>query len=50
MPSLPELIGLLIVLLALWFVFKVLKVAIRLLLFITAAAAVAGLIWWFFVR
>ncbi len=50
MPSLPELLGLLIVVLLLWLVFKVLKVAIRLLLFLMTAAVMIGIIWWFFVR
>jgi len=50
MPSLPELAGLLICILLIWFVFKMLKVAIRLLLFFMTAAVVVGIIWWFFVR
>lgn len=50
MPTVPELIGLLIVVLVIWLIFKVMKFAIRLLLFFVAAAVVAGAVWWFFVR
>jgi hypothetical protein len=50
MPTVPEVIGLLIVVLVIWLVFKMLRFAIRLLLFLVAAAVVAGAVWWFFVR
>jgi hypothetical protein len=50
MPTVPELIGLLIVVLVIWLVFKMVRFAIRLLLFFVAALAVAGAVWWFFVR
>ncbi len=50
MPSLPELAGLLIGILLIWFVFRMLKLAIRLFLFLATAAVVVGIIWWFFVR
>lgn len=50
MPSLPEFAGLLIGVLLIWLLFKVVKVAIRLLLFLMTAAILVGMIWWFFVR
>jgi hypothetical protein len=50
MPGLNELLGILIVVLVLWFVLKLARVAIRLILFIIGLVLVAGFLYVFFMR
>lgn len=50
MPSIPELLGLLIVIFVIWILLKVARLAIRLILFFIAVAIIAGAAYWFFVR
>jgi hypothetical protein len=50
MPSMNELIGLLIAILVIWFVLKLAKVAIRLILFVIAVVIIAGALYYVFMR
>jgi hypothetical protein len=50
MPGPHELIGILIVVAVLWFVLKLARVAVRLILFIVAIVLVAGALYLVFVR
>lgn len=50
MPSAHELIGFLVVILAIWFVLKLAKAAIKLTLFIIVVALVAGAVYFLFLR
>ena len=50
MPSMNELIGLLIAILVIWFVLKMAKVAIRLILFVIAVVIIAGALYYVFMR
>jgi hypothetical protein len=50
MPGLQELIGVLIVIAVIWFVLKLARVAVRLILFIVALVLVVGALFFFFVR
>jgi hypothetical protein len=45
-----ELIGLLIAILVIWFVLKLAKVAIRLILFVIAVVIIAGALYYVFMR
>jgi hypothetical protein len=47
MPSMNELLGLLIAIVVIWFVLKLAKVAIRLILFVIAVLLVAGVLYYF---
>jgi hypothetical protein len=47
MPSMNELFGLLIAILLIWFVLKLAKVAIRLILFVIAVILIAGALYYF---
>jgi hypothetical protein len=50
MPSLQEFLGILIVVLVLWFVLKMARVAIRLMVFLIGLAALFGVLYFVFVR
>jgi hypothetical protein len=50
MPSPNELIGILVVILAIWFVLKLAKVAIRLILFVIAVVTLLGVVYFLFLR
>lgn len=50
MPSANEFIVFLVAILALWILLKLVKLAIRVTLFLITLAVVAGLVWFFFVR
>ena len=50
MPSIPELLGLLIVIFVIWIFLKMARLAIRLILFFIAVAIIAGAAYWFFMR
>ncbi len=50
MPSMNELIGLLIAIIVIWIVLKLAKVAIRLILFVIAAVIIAGALYYVFMR
>ena len=50
MPGLQELIGVLIVIAVIWFVLKLARVAVRLILFIIALVMVLGALFFVFVR
>ncbi|HXH90615.1 MAG TPA: hypothetical protein VNN25_03465 [Thermoanaerobaculia bacterium] len=50
MPSMNELIGLLIAIIVIWFVLKLAKVAIRLILFVIAVVIIAGALYYVFMR
>jgi hypothetical protein len=50
MPSMNELLGLLIAILVIWFVLKLAKVAIRLILFVIAVLIIAGALYYVFMR
>ena len=50
MPSLQELLGILIVVVVLWFVLKMARVAIRLVVFIVGLAILAGVLYFVFMR
>lgn len=47
MPSMNELLGLLIAIIVIWFVLKLAKVAIRLILFVIAVLLIAGALYYF---
>ena len=50
MPGLQELIGVLIVIAVVWFVLKLARVAVRLILFIIALVLLVGALFFVFVR
>lgn len=50
MPSPPELLGLLIVIIVIWLLVKVARLAFRLIFFFIAVAVIAGAVYWFFMR
>ncbi len=50
MPSTEELLVLVIAIFVLWFVLKLAKLAIRVILFLVTLAIVIGVIWHFFLR
>ena len=50
MPGLQELIGVLVVIAVIWFVLKLARVAVRLILFIVALVLVVGALYMVFVR
>jgi hypothetical protein len=50
MPSMNELLGLLIAILVIWFVLKLAKVAIRVILFVIAVLLIAGALYYVFMR
>lgn len=50
MPSSQELIVFLVVIFAIWFLLKMARLAIRLILFVITLAVVAGLLWHFLAR
>ena len=50
MPAMNELIGLLIAILVIWFVLKLAKVAIRLILLVIAVILIAGALYYVFMR
>ena len=50
MPSMNELLGLLIAILVIWFVLKLAKVAIRLIVSIIAVLLIAGALYYVFMR
>lgn len=50
MPSTHELLILLIAIFALWFLLKVAKLAIKLILFVISIAVIAGVLWFLFAR
>ncbi len=50
MPSAFELIGLIVVVLAIWFVLKLAKVAIKLTLFLVLIVVLAGVFYFLFMR
>jgi hypothetical protein len=50
MPSTEELLILLIAIVALWFVLKMAKLAIKLILFLISVAVIAGVLWFLFAR
>jgi len=50
MPSASEILGVLIVIFVIWFVLKLARVAIRLILFIIAIMLLIGVLYHFFVR
>ncbi|MEA2571126.1 MAG: hypothetical protein QOI24_3127 [Acidobacteriota bacterium] len=50
MPSFQELLGILIVVIVIWFVLKMARVAIRLMVFLLGLAALFGVLYFVFVR
>ena len=50
MPGIQELLGVLIVIFVIWFVLKMARVAIRLILFVIALVLVMGALYFMFVR
>jgi hypothetical protein len=50
MPSMPEILGILIAIVVIWFVLKLAKVAIRLILFFFAILLIAGALYYVFMR
>ena len=50
MPSTHELLILLIAIFVLWFVLKLARLAIRVILFVITLAIVGGAAWWFLAR
>ena len=50
MPAAQELIGILIAIVVIWFVLKMMKVAIKLILFVIGLLLVAGLFYFLFAR
>ena len=50
MPSTQELLVLIVAIFVLWFVLKVAKLAIRVILFLVTLAIVVGVLWHFFLR
>jgi len=50
MPTAQELLGILIAVLVIWFVLKMMKVAIKLILFVVGLLLAAGLVYFLFAR
>jgi len=50
MPAMNELLGLLIAIFVIWFVLKLAKVAIRLILFVIGVLVIAGVLYYVFMR
>ena len=50
MPSLQELLGILIAIIVIWFILKMARVAIRLIVFIVGLAIIVGVLYFVFVR
>jgi hypothetical protein len=50
MPTGQEILGILVAILAIWFLLKMAKLAIRLILFVIALVAVGSVLYFFFVR
>lgn len=50
MPSTPELLTFLIVILAIWIFLKIARLAIRVILFVITVTVIAGAVWYFFLR
>lgn len=50
MPSLQELLGILIAIIVIWFILKMAKVAIKLIIFIIGLAIIAGALYFVFMR
>lgn len=50
MPGIQEILGVLIVIFVIWFVLKMARVAIRLILFVIALVLVMGALYFIFVR
>lgn len=50
MPSTPELLTFLIVILAIWIFLKIVRVAIRVIFFVITVVIVFGAVWYFFLR
>ena len=50
MPSVPEILGLLFVILIIWIALKVARLAIRLILIFIAVIMIVGGVYWFFMR
>jgi hypothetical protein len=50
MPSLQELLGILILVIVIWFVLKMARVAIRLMVFLIGLAVLLGVLYFVFVR
>lgn len=50
MPSTPELLTFLLVILAIWIFLKIAKLAIRVILFVITVVVIAGAVWYFFLR
>ncbi|HEY3057198.1 MAG TPA: hypothetical protein VGK31_14830 [Thermoanaerobaculia bacterium] len=50
MPSPNELLGLVIVIFVIWFVLKLARVAIRLILFVIAVVVIIGALYWLLMR
>jgi hypothetical protein len=50
MPSINELLGILIAIIVIWVILKLAKVAIRLILFVIAVLLIAGTLYYVFMR
>ncbi|HEV8660759.1 MAG TPA: hypothetical protein VGS96_19305 [Thermoanaerobaculia bacterium] len=50
MPSPNELLGIVIVILVIWFVLKLARVAVRLILFVIAVVVIIGFFYWLLLR
>ncbi|HEY0140891.1 MAG TPA: hypothetical protein VGF48_08345 [Thermoanaerobaculia bacterium] len=50
MPSTPELLTFVIVILAIWIFLKIAKLAVRVILFVITVTVIAGMVWYFFLR
>ena len=50
MPSMNELLGILIAIIVIWVVLKLAKVALRLILFVIAVLLIAGVLYYVFMR
>jgi hypothetical protein len=50
MPSIQELIGILILIIVIWFVLKMARVAIRLMVFLIGLAVLLGVLYFVFMR
>jgi hypothetical protein len=50
MPTTPEIVGILIAILAIWFVLKLAKIAIRMILFIIAVLLILAAFYYVFMR
>jgi hypothetical protein len=50
MPSINELLGILIAIIVIWVILKLAKVAIRLILFVIAVLLIAGVLYYVFMR